>query len=192
MGFRPLASGMSIANFWLRCIELENPVTQVAQAMTRGVRYMAPDESVMKAAQAMSELDIGAIPICDGDRLIGMVTDRDIVLRGVAQGRAADSTPLSAVMTSNSCWCFEDQSVEEAAEQMREAQIRRMPVVDRDNHLVGMLSLGDIATKTDPQTAAGVLEEVSEPSRPATWGESSAAALLSEDSPAYEQRKEAS
>lgn len=149
-------------------------MTQVSQAMTRGVRAMAPTESIMKAAQAMSELDVGVIPVCDGERLVGMITDRDIVLRGVAQGCAADDTPLSAVMTRDACWCFEDQPVEEAIEQMREAQIRRLPVVDRDRHLVGMLSLGDIATKADSGEAGEALQEISEPSRPDRSSQSAA------------------
>lgn len=149
-------------------------MTLVSQAMTRGVRAMAPTESIMKAAQAMDELDVGVIPVCDGERLVGMVTDRDIVLRGVAQGCAADNTPLSAVMTPDACWCFEDQSVDEAIEQMREAQIRRLPVVDRDKRLVGMLSLGDLATKADGGEAGEALQEISEPSRPDRSSQSSA------------------
>jgi CBS domain-containing protein len=149
-------------------------MTQVSQAMTTGVRSMAPNESVMKAAQAMSELDVGVIPVCDGDRLVGMVTDRDIVLRGVAQGCPADQTPLSTVMTRDAVWCYEDQSVEEVAEKMRDAQVRRMPVVDREQHLVGMLSLGDIATKADVREGGEALQDISEPSRPDRRGQSSA------------------
>lgn len=149
-------------------------MTQVADVMTRGVRTMPPTETMMKAAQAMEELDVGVIPVCDGDRLIGMVTDRDIVLRGVAQGRPADSTPLRDVMTQNAQWCFEDQSVDEAAEQMRMAQVRRLPVVDRDQHLVGILSLGDVSVKASRQTAGEALEEISEPAAPDRSGQSQA------------------
>jgi CBS domain-containing protein len=149
-------------------------MTQVSDVMTRGVRSMAPTESIMKAAQAMDELNVGSIPVCDGDTLVGIVTDRDIVLRGVAQGCAVDGTPLSAVMSEHTRWCYEDQSIEEAAEQMRSAQIRRLPVVDRDKHLVGMLSLGDVATKTGGEEAHRTLEEVSEPSQPDRSGQSAA------------------
>jgi CBS domain-containing protein len=141
-------------------------MTQVSQAMTRGVRTMAPNESIMKAAQAMSELDVGVIPVCDGEKLVGMVTDRDIVLRGVAQGCKVDNTPLSSVMSKDVCSCFEDDDVENVSEQMRESQIRRVPVLDRDQHLVGMLSLGDIATKADIGEAGETLDDISEPSRP--------------------------
>jgi CBS domain-containing protein len=166
-------------------------MTQVSQAMTTGVRSMAPNESMMKAAQAMSELDVGVIPVCDGDRLVGMVTDRDIVLRGVAQGCPADETPLSAVMTRDALWCREDQSLEEVAEKMRDAQIRRMPVVDRDQHLVGMLSLGDIATKVDVHESGEVLKEISEPSTPDRSNQSAASGAAGGGA-AYSPRKEGS
>ena len=164
-------------------------MTQVSQAMTTGVRSMAPNESVMKAAQAMSELDVGVIPVCDGDRLVGMVTDRDIVLRGVAQGCPADQTPLSSVMTRDAVWCYEDQSVEEVAEKMRESQVRRMPVVDRDQHLVGMLSLGDIATKAGMREGGEALKEISEPSEPDRSSQSAASGAAGGGS-TYTPRKE--
>lgn len=149
-------------------------MTQVSEVMTRGVRSMAPTETIFKAAQAMDELNVGSIPVCDGDTLVGIVTDRDIVLRGVAQGCPVEETPLSAVMSEHTRWCYEDQSVEEAAEQMRSAQIRRLPVVDRDRHLVGILSLGDVATKTDGEEVHRTLERISEPSRPDRSGQSAA------------------
>ncbi len=141
-------------------------MNQVSEVMTRGVRTMSPDESIMKAAQAMDELDVGVIPVCDGESLIGVVTDRDIVLRGVAQGCKVEETPLSDVMSRDAMWCYEDQSVEEVAEEMRDMQIRRVPVLDRDKHLVGMLSLGDIATKADEELAGDALEGISTPSTP--------------------------
>ncbi len=137
-------------------------MTQVSQVMTRGVRTLAPTETVMKAAQAMQELDAGVIPVCDGRKLVGMVTDRDIVLRGVAQGCVVDKAQLREVMSTDTQWCFEDQSLEEVSERMRDAQIRRVPVVDRDKQLVGMLSLGDIATRTHTEEETGeTLEEIS-------------------------------
>jgi CBS domain-containing protein len=147
---------------------------KVSDIMTRGVRTMAPTESLVHAAQAMDELDVGALPVCDGESLVGMVTDRDIVLRGVAQRCAIDDTPLSAVMSRDACWCFEDQSVDEVAQQMRDAQIRRLPVVDRRKHLVGMVSLGDIATKASDVDAGRALNEISEPSSPDRSGQSAA------------------
>ena len=149
-------------------------MARVSDVMTRGVRTMAPNETIIKAAQAMEELDVGVIPVCDGDHLVGMVTDRDIVLRGVAQGRPMDSTPLSDVMTKDARWCFEDETVDDVVESMRDSQIRRVPVMDRDKHLVGILSLGDVATKASDAIAGQALEEISEPSQPDRSGQSQA------------------
>ncbi len=137
-------------------------MTQVSQIMTRGVRTLAPGETVMKAAQAMKELDVGVIPVCDGQKLVGVVTDRDIVLRGVASGCVVDQAQLKDVMTTDTQWCYEDQSLEEVSKTMRESQIRRLPVVDHQKHLVGILSLGDIATRTQTEAETGeTLEEIS-------------------------------
>lgn len=141
-------------------------MSQVSQVMTRGVRTMAPTDTVVQAAQAMEEMDIGVLPVCDGDRLLGMVTDRDIVLRGVAHGLPADRTAVTEVMSSEVCWCYDDAPIEEAMDQMREAQIRRLAVLDHDKHLVGMLSLGDVAVKGDMGEAGEALEEISEPAAP--------------------------
>lgn len=149
-------------------------MTQVSQVMTRGVRAMSPNDTMIKAAQAMEELDVGVIPVCDGDRLVGMVTDRDLVIRGVAQGRPADNTRLNEVMSPEVRWCYDDQSVDEVAEQMRDAQIRRVPVVDHDKHLVGMLSLGDVAVKADESEAGAALQGISEPAQPDRSGQSQA------------------
>ena len=142
-------------------------MTQIADVMTRGVHTLAPHDTVLRAAQAMAEMDVGAIPVCDGDRLVGMVTDRDIVLRAVALNQAGDSTRLEAVMSGEPCWCFEDQTVDEVIDVMREAQLRRMPVVDRDEVLVGIVSLGDLAVKGDEGKAGEALEQISEPAAPA-------------------------
>jgi CBS domain-containing protein/protein required for attachment to host cells len=141
-------------------------MTQVSDVMTRGVRTLTPQDSIASAARAMDELDIGVVPVCDGERLVGMVTDRDLVVRGIARGRAAESTPLEEVMSREPQSCFEDQSIDEVLEQMRDARVRRVPVLDREQHLVGMLSLGDVATRADGDGAGIVLQEVSEPSHP--------------------------
>lgn len=141
-------------------------MTQVSQVMSREVRTLAPNETVMKAAQAMQELDVGVIPVCDGRKLVGMVTDRDIVLRGVAKGCVVDKTQLKEVMSTDTQWCFEDQSIDEVSSKMRDAQIRRLPVIDHDKQLVGMLSLGDIAVRTHDEAETGeTLEEISKPNR---------------------------
>lgn len=138
-------------------------MTQVEDIMTRGARTLAPSEPVTAAAKAMRELDIGALPVCDAaGLLVGMVTDRDIVLRALAQDKAGD-TPLSAVMSEDTCWCHADESVQAAAARMRDKQIRRMPVLDRDKRLVGVVSLGDLATQVDNAQSGQTLESVSQP-----------------------------
>jgi CBS domain-containing protein len=149
-------------------------MTQVSEAMTRGVRTISPADSLLLAAQAMDELNVGSLPVCDGDKLMGIVTDRDIVTRGVAQGYTPDRATVSDVMSQNVQWCFEDQSVEEIVERMAHVQIRRVPVLDRDKHLVGMLSLGDMATKVPDGAAARVLGSISEPAEPDRSGQSTA------------------
>ncbi|AWI55188.1 CBS domain-containing protein [Aquabacterium olei] len=148
-------------------------MTQVSQAMTRGVRTIAPHDTLVAAAQAMEELDIGALPVCDGDRLVGMLTDRDIVIRAVAQSCAIEDTKVSDVMTEDTVCCFEDQSIDEVQEQMSDSQIRRVPVVDREKHLVGMLSLGDLAVKGGGRID-GTLEAISQPAEPDRSGQSQA------------------
>ncbi len=139
-------------------------MTTVSDIMTRGVRTLAPTDPVRRAAQNMDELNVGSIPVCDGKKLVGMVTDRDITLRGVAAGLDLETTPLSDIMSKDVQWCYEDQALAEVMATMAESQIRRLPVVNRDKHLVGIFSLGDIATKTDSSKVASVLQDISEPS----------------------------
>jgi CBS domain-containing protein len=141
-------------------------MTRVADIMTRGVRAMRPSDSVVQAAQAMDELNVGAVPVCDGQRLVGMVTDRDITIRAVAQGKADQGVTLSNVMSSEVSWCYEDQDIQEVMRDMSERQIRRLPVVDRDKHLVGMVTLGDIAAKSGGAQAGESLADISEPAEP--------------------------
>ena len=141
-------------------------MTQVANVMTRGVRSMRRDDTLKFAAQAMDELDVGSIPVCEGDRVVGIVTDRDITVRGVAQGLPVDTTPVSAVMSEGVEYCFEDETVDDATEQMQSAQIRRLPVLDRQKKLVGMLALGDVAAKANSDQAGEALADISEPAEP--------------------------
>ena len=144
----------------------------VSQVMTRGIRTMAPQDTVTAAAQAMRELDVGALPVCDGVRLVGMVTDRDIVVRGVAQERV--DAPLAEVMSEGLLYCREDDSVESALASMRSQQVRRLPVVDQDKRLVGMLSLGDVATKAEEADTQEAVRGISEPSEPNRSSQSAA------------------
>ncbi|NBD22109.1 CBS domain-containing protein [Aquabacterium fontiphilum] len=141
-------------------------MTQVFEAMTRGVRTIGPSDTLIEAAKAMTDLDVGALPVCDGERLLGMVTDRDIVIRGVAQGCANDQACVSDVMTEDVLWCYEDQDVESVLDKMRGQQVRRVPVVDQDKRLVGMLSLGDVAVKAQDADMNDTLEGISEPAEP--------------------------
>ncbi|WP_439519269.1 CBS domain-containing protein [Hydrogenophaga sp.] len=130
--------------------------------MTRGVRTLRSTESIVAAAEAMREMDVGSVPVCDDRTLVGIVTDRDLVVRALAEARSGD-TPISDVMSSSPCWCFEDQSVDEVAQELSDQQIRRVPVLNRDKQLVGILSLGDLASKGAELPAGRALEGISEP-----------------------------
>ncbi|MBL0423242.1 CBS domain-containing protein [Ramlibacter sp. AW1] len=143
-------------------------MSRVSDVMTRGVRTLAPTDSVVQAAQAMDELNVGVIPVCDGDRLLGMVTDRDIVVRGVAQGGDLNNCKLSDVMSGHVRTVREGDDVDDVLAEMASSQIRRMPVVDAKDRLVGIVSLGDIAAKGgDDESEIGMsLGDISEPARP--------------------------
>ncbi|MCY7314434.1 MAG: CBS domain-containing protein [Rubrivivax sp.] len=143
-----------------------NPGTRVADLMTRGVRSMSPTDTVQLAAQAMDELGVGVIPVCDGGRVVGLVTDRDIAIRVVAQGLPIESTKLSEVMSEGVECVREDDGVDAVRQRMQEAQIRRLPVLDDQGQLVGMLSLGDLAAKDDAEEAGEALAAISEPAEP--------------------------
>jgi CBS domain-containing protein len=137
---------------------------QVKEIMTSQVEVIHPEASLKEAAQKMSRLDIGPLPVCDGERLVGMLTDRDITVRATAQGWDPNTTRVREVMTPAVVCCFEDQEVRTAAQVMDVRQIRRVPVLSRDKRLVGIVSLGDLAVETGDQQLAGkTLERVSEP-----------------------------
>jgi CBS domain-containing protein len=139
---------------------------QLKDVMTPGVEVIAPEASLYEAAQKMCHLDVGPLPVCDGERLVGMLTDRDITVRAVAAGRDPLMTPVREVMTPEVVYGFDDQEVHEAARLMEQYQIRRLPVVNRQKRLVGMVALGDLAMHAENQpVAAEVLEQVSEPGK---------------------------
>ncbi len=136
---------------------------KVREAMTREVRLARPEQSIQEAAKQMAEMDIGALPVEENDRLVGMITDRDIAVRAVAQGRGPD-TRVSDVMSSEIRYCFEDQSIDEVMQNMGDLRVRRLPVVNRDKRLVGILSLGDVALEDGAQDEAGeALTQISRP-----------------------------
>src|SRR5437868_12688379 len=112
-------------------------MTTVAEVMTRGVRSMSPQDPVTLAAQAMDELNVGVIPVCEGDKLVGMVTDRDIVVRGVAQQVDPKTMKLADVMSTHVRCAHEDDDVDDVLGQMARTQVRRMPVLDANEKLVG-------------------------------------------------------
>lgn len=140
---------------------------QLREVMSRDVKVVRPEVSIEEAARTMRELDVGPVPVCDGERLIGLLTDRDITIRAVAEGRDPGSTSVRDVMTPDIACCFEDQDVEQAASMMEERQIRRLPVLSREKKLVGIVSLGDLATSSPDTGRVGeTLSEVSAPSQP--------------------------
>jgi CBS domain-containing protein len=140
---------------------------QVKEIMTPNVECVAPDDSLQEAARKMKTLDVGPLPICDNDRIAGMITDRDITIRATAEGKDPKATKVRDVMTEDVVYVFEDQDSREAARIMQEKQIRRLLVLNRDKRLVGIVSLGDLATEGgDRQEAGKVLQNVSEPAMP--------------------------
>jgi len=137
---------------------------EIREIMTLDVEMVRPDVSLQEAAQKMKALDIGLIPVCDGEKLKGMLTDRDITIRATAEGLDPTTTEVADVMTTEVAYCFEDQDVEEAAGIMEAKQIRRMPVLDRNKRLVGIISLGDLAIHTPASDlSAQALKEISHP-----------------------------
>jgi CBS domain-containing protein len=141
---------------------------QIQEIMTRNPEVVTPDTSLQAAAQKMESLDVGSMPVCDGKRLVGMITDRDITIRATAGGMDPNEMKVSEIMTDHIHYCYADQSVEEAARIMKENQIRRLPVIGSENQqLVGIVALGDLAVDSgDTQKSAETLEEISRPSHP--------------------------
>ena len=128
------------------------------------MQVVRPDESLQRAAQVMDELNVGSLPVCDKTGLVGMITDRDITVRAMAAGLPAH-TQVSDVMTDHARWCTSEQSVQEAMRQMADVQIRRLPVVDSEHQVVGIVSLGDLAMRHQGHVAAA-LRRISDPSMP--------------------------
>jgi CBS domain-containing protein len=137
---------------------------KIRDILTKDPHVIRPDAMICEAARMMKESDIGMLPVCDGRSLVGSVTDRDLAIRGVAGGCDPLSTKVSEVMTPNVFWCYDDQEIEEAAQLMEEKQIRRLPIVNREKRLVGIVSLGDFALRSqNERLTEEVLECVSEP-----------------------------
>ena len=142
-------------------------MTQICDVMTPDVRVVSPDEPLQKVAQCMDELNVGSVPVCEGGRLVGMVTDRDITVRAVAAGKPVDSTCARDVMSGSVRWCYDDQEVDDVLDEMRDTQIRRVPVLNRQEKLVGIVSLGDLAERGgEKRHVAETLKDISTPSQP--------------------------
>jgi CBS domain-containing protein len=140
----------------------------VSEIMTSDFEMVNSTSSLREAARKMKSLNVGFLPVQEGTMLIGLITDRDIVVRGLAEGRDADSTQVKDIISSEVVYCFEDDSVEDAVRLMEENQVRRLIVVDHDRVPVGIVSLGDIAVKTGLEQLSGeALERISEPAAPA-------------------------
>src|SRR6185436_3607288 len=143
-------------NPWLR--RLSHPITpkektmQVRDAMTRDVRVAAPGQSIRDVAKIMDEIDAGVLPVGENDRLVGMITDRDIAVRAVAAGKGPD-TLVRKVMSSEVLYCAEDEDIEDVAHNMSDVKVRRLPVINKSKRLVGIVSLGDIALADGPDSA---------------------------------------
>jgi CBS domain-containing protein len=135
----------------------------VKEVMTRGAECIGPDATLQEAARKMRDLDVGVLPVCDHDRLAGMLTDRDIIIRAVADGGDPRNMRVQDAMSTGVSLCFEDDGIQEAAEQMRNKKIRRLVVLNEDKRLVGVVSLGDLAVASggDEEVAGKTLEQVS-------------------------------
>lgn len=138
---------------------------KVSDVMTREVRLTKPDASIQEAARVMAEVDAGILPVEEGDRLVGMITDRDIAVRAVAQGKGPDAKVREA-MSAEVKYCFEDEDVDEVARNMAEIKVQRLPVMSRDKRLVGIISLGDIAVQGDSRTVDTAASGIKEPGGP--------------------------
>jgi CBS domain-containing protein len=133
---------------------------KVSEVMSIHVELASPTDSIQQAAQLMQKIDAGVLPVAENDRLIGMITDRDIAIRAVGEGKDP-STPVSEVMSREVRYCYEDDDIESVTENMAELQVRRLPVLTRDKKLCGILSLGDIAREHRPREAGEALQGIS-------------------------------
>jgi CBS domain-containing protein len=136
---------------------------QVREIMSSDVSMVAPDTTIQDAARQIRDADVGALPVGDNDQLIGMITDRDIVVRGVAEGKVDGGATVRDVLTEDLTFCFEEDDVDDAANLMADRQVRRLPVLDADRKLVGMLALADISRR-DVDAGGAALGDISQPS----------------------------
>ena len=136
-------------------------MSKISEVMTSDVKVARPDDSVQQAATMMADQDVGALPVCDGERLCGMITDRDIAIRAVAAGLGNDTT-VREVMSEEVIWCLEDDDTQEVLGRMADRQVRRIPVIDAQRKLVGIVALGDLAIE-DEENVDEALRDISLP-----------------------------
>jgi CBS domain-containing protein len=135
---------------------------RVSEVMTSDVQTVTPDQSAREAASFMLRSEAGSIPVTEGDRVIGMITDRDIAVRAVAEGKGPD-TPIREVMTEDVKYCYEDDDTDDVARNMADIQVRRLPVLTREKRLVGIISLGDMAVTDEAGKAGEAVAGISQP-----------------------------
>jgi CBS domain-containing protein len=135
---------------------------KISEVMTPDVEIAGPDDTLRTTAQMMADIDTGVLPVCDGERLVGMVTDRDITVRAVAAGCDPETTAVREVMSQELRYCYEDDDVEAVARKLAEWHVRRVPVLDRNKRLVGIVSLGDLAVGGAEDESKETLKEISE------------------------------
>lgn len=135
---------------------------RVSECMTKNVRIADPDQSIRDAAQMMGSLDAGVLPVGENDRLLGMITDRDIAIRGIAEGKGPE-TKIREVMSKEVKYCFEDEDIDHVLHNMGDLQVRRLPVLNRDKRLVGIISLGDLAANGEAARTGEALGSISKP-----------------------------
>jgi CBS domain-containing protein len=140
----------------------EEEIMQIRNVMSHDVQIIAPDQTLRDTAAIMRRLDAGVLPVGEKDKLVGMITDRDIAIRGIAEGKGPDAK-IRDVMSQEVKYCFEDEDVDHVAQNMAELQVRRLPVVNRDKRLVGIVSLGDLATQGSLPKTARALHGISQP-----------------------------
>ena len=135
---------------------------RISECMTQNVQVASPDQTLRDAARAMADLDAGVLPVGENDRLVGMITDRDIAVRGIAEGKGPDAK-IRDVMSAEVRCCFDDQEVDDVLQNMGNLKLRRMPVISRDRQLVGIVSLGDLAATGEAAPAGEALGGISQP-----------------------------
>ena len=136
---------------------------KIREVMTKEVHVAGPQQTIREAATIMAQYDTGALPVGDDDRLLGIITDRDIAVRAVAEGKSADTLVSDVMSREKILYCFEDEGVEHVTRNMGDNKVRRLPVMNREKRLVGIVSLGDLALHSKPKTSGQAIAAISQP-----------------------------